>query len=101
MPGSADEALLLADAFEFELVVVEICLHEQMNGYELAARLGQGNPSLRVVLSSGLGLYAVEDCGIDPESVVVIAKPFGLSVLVGAVERAYREERGRAPRLVA
>jgi CheY-like chemotaxis protein len=84
--GSGEEALAALEAEPFDLLLSDIGM-SGMNGWELAARVRQRWPSLRLVLATGWGAE------IDPARArrhgveTVIAKPFRFSdlrrVLIG------------------
>jgi len=82
-----DDAILAFDAMTepIDLLVTDVVMPE-MRGPELAARLRQRQPGLKVLLVSGYAEEIVE-VGRD-ESVPFLAKPFSVESLLRAVDEA-------------
>ncbi len=80
------EALnVFAEAGEkVDLVITDIVMPE-MGGLELAARLWEKRPELKVVLSSGYGEQALEHTSFPREKVRVIGKPFPTDQLLSLI----------------
>jgi PAS domain S-box-containing protein len=88
-----DEAILAFESMTapIDLLVTDVVMPE-MRGPELAARLRQRQPGLKVLLVSGYAQEIVE-VGRD-DSVPFLAKPFSVESLLTAVDAAMNREDG-------
>lgn len=90
---TGDEALkAAAQEPRFDLVVTDLML-PGMNGRELADRLVETNPALRVLFLSGYAENAVVHQGILDPGVNFLAKPFSTASLIRRV-RGVLDDRG-------
>jgi len=85
--SGADEALGVTDPYD--LVLTDVVM-PGMSGVQLAARLRESHPELRVILTSG---YASETVlgGLDPREARFLQKPFTSGELTAAVRAALDE----------
>ncbi len=79
--------ILEADPDGFDLVVTDLIM-PHMGGAELLRKLGEDWPDLRVMLVSGYGAPELFADGQLDASVPVLAKPWTVEELLGAVRRA-------------
>jgi two-component system cell cycle sensor histidine kinase/response regulator CckA len=91
--SSPAEALeLLADPDrQVDLLLTDVAMPE-MDGFELVDRATATRPDLRAVFMSGYGERALTARGMDPDSAIMLGKPFRLAQLLAAVERALRRD---------
>ena len=84
--GSGPDALAAWEACGsgIDLLVSDIVMPDGMSGLDLAARLRQVNPTLKVILMSG---YHEESGGDDLRGVVFLTKPFSVHDLATHVRR--------------
>ena len=84
--GSGAEALALCErrGAELDLVVTDVVMPE-MNGRELAERLAERNPDLRMLFVSGYTDDVLRDHGVREGTVDLVQKPFGSDVLLRKV----------------
>jgi len=84
--ASGDEALLLMEehAGDIHLLVTDVVM-PQMSGKQLADRLGQSHPGLKVLFMSGYSDEAVVHHGVLARDARFIAKPFSFAALTRAV----------------
>ena len=59
-----------------------------MNGRELAARIAERQPGLRVLFTSGYGEEVIARHGVLETGVLLLQKPFALSRLASLVREA-------------
>ena len=88
--GSAREALGKAANFHPDLLVSDWKLKDDLDGIEVARNLQKGNPALKAILYSGLG---VDDLRRQARGLNVfrfLEKPCGLADLLEAVSAALR-----------
>lgn len=77
--GDADEALTQFDRAElpFHLLISDVLLPNQQRGYQVAWRLTERDPSLRVLLVSGYAAAADDlAAALDAERGAFLEKPF-------------------------
>ena len=94
--GDAKEAIrLFAQASgEFELLLTDVIM-PQMNGRELATRLTEARPELRVIFMSGYTDDMLARHGVLAEDVVLLQKPFTPDMLAKVV-RATLDKKAKA-----
>jgi signal transduction histidine kinase len=81
--GSGEEALTVADGMQIDLLLTDMVM-PGMGGPELAQRLRESQPQMRVLFTSGYSRDAVaKEFGMADAA--FIAKPYGLAELVAAV----------------
>jgi signal transduction histidine kinase/ActR/RegA family two-component response regulator len=84
--ASAEQAIdLLERGARVGLLFTDIVMPGRLNGLGLARLVQQRWPDVRIVLATG---YAHER--LDLEGVEVLAKPYQVEQVIGALERAYR-----------
>jgi two-component system cell cycle sensor histidine kinase/response regulator CckA len=89
--GGGSEALDLAHGTRFDLLISDVVMPE-MSGPEVARRLRQLQPELRVLFMTG---YASPvDAGVDLRDEIVLSKPFTSASLVDALRRALERSTG-------
>jgi len=85
--ASGAEALACLEREHVDLVLTDLSMGEGMNGWDLAAAIGQAHPGLPVVLATGWG------AGIDEAEArrrgvqAVIAKPYRMMDIRAVIER--------------
>jgi CheY-like chemotaxis protein len=84
--SGADEALRIADTHHdpIDLLLTDINT-PGMRGPELAARIAEGRPGIRIVFISGSGAQATTDPGVVAVRGAVLQKPFGRDQLAKAL----------------
>ena len=85
--GGGEEALAVAEGFDgpIHLLLTDVVM-PGMSGGELASRLGEGRPSIRVLFMSGHSPEAVATNGKLFPGASFLPKPFGASDLVQRVQ---------------
>ena len=78
---SADEAAELVDQLDGLVLMVSDISMPGLSGFELARRLGQSRPHLRIILISGFSF----DSGADLSDLVILRKPWEKHELVTAI----------------
>ncbi|MEW6260855.1 MAG: PAS domain S-box protein [Thermodesulfobacteriota bacterium] len=81
-----EEALQIvsSDAIGFELLITDVVLPE-MNGKELATRIQEHLPDIRILFMSGYTANAISHFGILDKNVDFIQKPFSIASLTAKV----------------
>ena len=94
LPASdAETALDLAtDGAKFDLLLSDIVLPGQLNGFELCQKFRSSRPDLPAVFVSG---YSTPEHGEVPENAVLLRKPFSRNTLIGAIETLHPERTAR------
>jgi DNA-binding response OmpR family regulator len=82
--GSAEAALQLVAAGEFDLVVSDVVM-PRVHGFELMARLRKAHPSLRLLLISGQLNHPSLRVGELPPGIKLLRKPFEMTDLAATV----------------
>ena len=59
-----------------------------MNGLELATRLAESNPALKVVFMSGYGGKLIAERRVGEQDVALLEKPFTRAALLNAIHAA-------------
>ena len=72
---------------EIKLLLTDMVM-QGMNGLELAARLTESNPALKVVFMSGYGGELIAESGVREQDIALLEKPFTRSALVNAIQAA-------------
>ena len=89
--ASGDEAAALLEAGErFDLVVTDVVMPGEHDGFAVARRAAAADPPVPVVLVSG---YVPEQAGQDAAVAAVVSKPFSRDGLLDAVSAALGEAR--------
>ncbi len=87
--GSADAALALAasHAAPIDLLLSDVVM-PNMNGRELAERLGAARPEMRTLFMSGYPADVIARSGVPGEHIRIVAKPFTIDALAREVREA-------------
>jgi len=72
---------------EIKLLLTDVVMHG-MSGLELAARLTESNPALKVVFMSGYGGELIAERGITEQDIELLEKPFTRTALLNAIHAA-------------
>ena len=74
----ADEAILVCGRYEgrIDLVVTDVIMPGEMSGRDLAERLAQSHPELKVLYTSGYTDDAIAHHGVLEPGVAFLQKPF-------------------------
>jgi PAS domain S-box-containing protein len=72
---------------EIKVLLTDMVMHG-MNGLELAARLTESNPALKVVFMSGYGSELIRERGVREQDIVLLEKPFTRTALLNAIHAA-------------
>jgi len=85
--GGGNEALQLlqSNAQQIDLALVDVIM-PAMNGIELANRIRQASPGIRIVLMSGFGPKEIGRVAGDAQPYRIIWKPFKTESLVRMIE---------------
>jgi PAS domain S-box-containing protein len=94
-PGEAERLAEAGDG-TIRLLLTDVVMPE-MNGRDLADRLGKRFPNLRVLFMSGYTANAIAHRGVLDAGVHFIQKPFSMEALGAAVESAMGTSEGSAP----
>jgi CheY-like chemotaxis protein len=88
--ADGEEALCLVDADKprLDLVLIDVVLPGAMNGRELAGRLAELEPGLRVLFMSGYTENAIVHQGRLDDGVMLLGKPFSREQLARKVADA-------------
>jgi len=79
-------ARVRADPGAFDVVITDLTMRD-MNGFELAARLGEVRPDLPVVLVTGYGDAALARASAVDNIRLRLGKPVDIDDLLGAIEK--------------
>ncbi|HVC52437.1 MAG TPA: response regulator [Stellaceae bacterium] len=88
--GDGLTGLERAEAVSYDLLLVDIVM-PGIDGIELARRVGQRQPGIKVMFITGFAAVALHDDGITPNRPRVLAKPFHLRHLIEEVEQLLTE----------
>ena len=90
-----DKALLLTEQHHgtIDLVITDVIM-PQMNGRELAERLLESHPHLKVVFMSGYPANVVADRGLIDGDIQLLQKPFSMAQLTSCIDRALGKTSG-------
>jgi PAS domain S-box-containing protein len=83
--SSGQEALLMFDSEEFDLVITDMVM-PGMNGKQLGAELKQRSPGLPIIYISGYAQDILESQGQLAPGDILLQKPYSLKKLVNVVE---------------
>jgi PAS domain S-box-containing protein len=91
--GDGDEALVLAKHHEgpIDLLLTDVVM-PHMNGRELAAKLAELRPGIKVLYTSGYTQNLIAHHGVLDEGVQLVAKPYSLNTLAARVREALDRE---------
>jgi two-component system, cell cycle sensor histidine kinase and response regulator CckA len=84
--GDADEALQILANRSFDLMITDVVM-PGMNGRELADKVRQQRPSIKVIFTSGYTDDAVLRRGVQTDEVEFLPKPYTTQALIGRVRR--------------
>ena len=84
--GDGTAALELADKNNFDLLLADVVM-PGLDGIELARRLGELQPGIRVMFITGFAAVVMRDEGPVQNRPRVLAKPFHLRHLIDEIER--------------
>lgn len=85
--GSAEAALAVAEKRDFDVLLSDLLL-PGMHGWELAKKLQQRWPRLKVIIMSGYAFDEAIRRGVDEGAVRFLQKPFDVQTLAAALEGA-------------
>ena len=87
--GTPADALRIADSYTWtiDLLVTDVVLPE-MNGRDLASRLGVARPGLKCLFVSGYAANVIAHRGVLDEGVFFLQKPYSLDALAAKVREA-------------
>jgi len=76
---SSEEALSLFESAEhtFKVVVIDIVMLGRINSYELAAEIEKLRPGIKIILTTGLDKYIVEEINYP-----LLKKPYSIYELL-------------------
>jgi CheY-like chemotaxis protein len=94
--SSGQEALLMYDEKEFDLVITDMVM-PGMNGKQLGAELKQRSPVLPIIYISGYAQDILESQGQLSPGDILLQKPYSLKKLVRLVEDELGKLSGIAP----
>jgi len=72
---------------EIKLLLTDVVMRG-MNGLELATRLAESNPALKVVFMSGYGGKLIAERRVGEQDVALLEKPFTRAALLNAIHAA-------------
>ena len=89
--GTGNEALQVWEksAHEIDMLMTDVIMPDGMNGVELAKRLSESNPALKVIYSSGYSADLMRSRNVVQEGLNFIPKPYSLSNLANTVRRCF------------
>ena len=87
--GTPAEALVLTEqhAEEIQILLTDVILPE-MNGRDLATRLEQLCPNIRIVFMSGYTAGIISQKGVTTQGITLLHKPFSAAELSEALQEA-------------
>jgi len=85
--GNSAMQAVTAHKGKIDLLVTDVVMRG-MNGPELAAKLTQANPALKVVFMSGYTGELIADRGVMEQSVTLLEKPFTRTALLNTIHNA-------------
>ena len=83
--ADGDAALRFGIAADYDLLLADVVM-PGIDGIELARRMTQRQPGIRVMFITGFAAVALRDNGLAPNRPRVLAKPFHLRNLIEEVE---------------
>ena len=88
--GDGVAALALAQASAFDLLLADVVM-PGLDGIELARKVAQLQPGIRVMFITGFAAVAVHEAGLLRNRPRVMAKPFHLRHLIEEIEALLME----------
>jgi len=88
--GDGAAALSMAEKNNYDLLLADIVMPE-LNGVDLARKVSELQPGIRVMFITGFAAVAIHDEGMTPNRPRVLAKPFHLRHLIEEVEHLLTE----------
>ena len=89
MASSGKEALERLNDTTFDVVLTDLGMPE-MSGWEVAKNLKAANPSTKVIIVTGWGMYAEEELANHEQYVdAILTKPYDLQHLLNIIESTY------------
>ena len=83
--GDGATGLDLAEKANYDLLLADVVM-PGLDGIELARRVGQLQPGIRIMFITGFAAVAMREEGWSPNRPKVLAKPFHLRHLIDEVE---------------
>jgi len=83
--ADGDAALRFGIAADYDLLLADVVM-PGIDGIELARRMTQRQPGIRIMFITGFAAVALRDNGLAPNRPRVLAKPFHLRNLIEEVE---------------
>ena len=83
--GDGTAALALAQNRNFDLLLADVVM-PGLDGIELARRVGQLQPGIRIMFITGFAAVALREEGLARNRPRVLAKPFHLRHLIDEIE---------------
>jgi PAS domain S-box-containing protein len=85
------EAIRIASEgrYEFQLLLTDVVMPE-MNGSELACKLNEMIPDLKIIFMSGYTADVIAGCAVGDDETRFIQKPFSIATLVTTVEKVLK-----------
>ena len=83
--ADGDTALACAHHAEYDLLIADVVM-PGIDGIELARRLAQTQPGIRVMFITGFAAVAMQDDRLAPHRPRVLSKPFHLRHLIAEIE---------------
>lgn len=93
MAGDGEEALALAELYDFDIVVLDVNL-PKLDGFTVLRRIRKSKPNLPVLFLTGNAEISDRVKGLDLGADDYLTKPFSLAELLARV-RAVARRRGR------
>ena len=89
MASSGKEAMEMLENADFDVVLTDLGMPE-MSGWEVAKNVKASNPSTKVIVVTGWGMYAEEELANHELYVdAILTKPYDLQNLINIIENTY------------
>jgi two-component system, cell cycle response regulator CpdR len=83
--GDGDTALARSRAAAYDLLLADVVM-PGLDGIELARRVSDRQPGIRVMFITGFAAVALQDDGFAQRRATVLSKPFHLRHLIAEIE---------------
>ncbi|HEV8680201.1 MAG TPA: response regulator [Stellaceae bacterium] len=83
--GDGDAALVRSCNANYDLLLADVVM-PGLDGIELARRVTERQPGIRVMFITGFAAVALQDDGFAPRRPTVLSKPFHLRHLIAEIE---------------
>ena len=93
-PESSEALAILDTSGPFDLLLSDIILPGELSGPELANKIANRQPSIKIVLMSGYASDALEEKASPPKYAKLLQKPFSMGTLAKEMRSVLKAEEG-------